>query len=259
MKLRLSNGLRVLVFPRKQAPVFSGHIWVKVGSVNETPGVTGVSHMFEHMAFKGSEVIGTKDYREEEKLLEKLDALMSGGLDGPEAMEQAKDLRAKLETLWENNEFSRIYQKAGAVGLNAATGKDYTFYLVSLPSTAFELWCWMESDRLLNPVVRQFYKERAVVAEERRMRVDDNPGGMLYEALLATAFWAHPNRLPTIGWASDLHQLKADDVKKFYAKYYRPDNMVVALVGDLDAETIRPLLEKYFGRIPCTQWSATQS
>lgn len=247
-QVTLSNGLRVLLFPRRQAPVFSGQIWVKVGSVNETPGVTGVSHMLEHMAFKGSPTIGTKDYAKEKELLQSLETLLDQGksLDS----EEARSLREQLEKLWIDDEFTRIYQTRGASGLNAGTGKDYTLYMVSLPNTAFELWCWMESDRLLNPVFRQFYKERDVVGEERRMRVDDNPGGKMYEALLALAYKAHPNRLPTIGWESDVHSLRVADIEKIYAEYYRPDNMVVALVGDLEMSEIAPTLEKYFGRIP---------
>ena len=229
--------------------MFSGHIWVRVGSVDETPGVTGVSHMLEHMAFKGSKTIGTTSYPKEKDLLHRVETLMDGE-QTPAKLEELKEVYKELESIWVNNEFSRIYQKRGAVGLNAATGKDYTFYLVSLPNVAFELWCWMESDRLLNPVFRQFYKERAVVGEERRSRVEDDPDGKLYEALLATAFRAHPNRLPTIGWPSDIAQLRTADIEKFYKTYYRPDNMVVALVGDLDPEKIKPVLEKYFGRLP---------
>ena len=158
--------------------------------------------------------------------------------------------RKSLKASGENNEFSRIYQQHGGTGLNAATGKDYTYYVVSLPSVEFELWCWLESDRLLNPVFRQFYKERQVVREERRSRVDDNPSGLVYETLLATAYLAHPNRLPIIGWPSDIEHLQIEHLRELYETYYRPDNIVLSLVGDLEVEAIKPLLEKYFGRIP---------
>lgn len=247
-RVTLSNGLRVVIFPRHQAPVFAGQIWVKVGSVNEVPGQTGVSHMLEHMAFKGSKVIGTKDYPKEAKLLTQVETALDSGVSLES--EELVALRKELQVLWDDNEFSRIYQTRGAVGLNAGTGKDYTVYLVNLPNTAFELWCWLESDRLLNPVFRQFYKERNVITEERRMRVDDAPSGKLYEALLSVAFRSHPNRLPTIGWISDINALRVSDIKKLYAQYYRPDNMVLSLVGDLNLAEITPMLEKYFGRIP---------
>lgn len=258
-RFELSNGLKVVFYRRAHAPVFSGQVWVKVGGVNEVPGKTGASHMLEHMAFKGSKVIGTKDYTKEIKLLEEFDEIREwlkytpqekASKEREEKQKRIAKISEELESLWKNNEFSRIYQDQGAVGLNAATGKDYTYYMVSLPNTAFELWAWMESDRLLNPVFRQFYKEVQVVLEERRWRTDDSPEGKMYEALLATAFWMHPNRLPVIGWASDLRALERDDIKEIFNDYYRPDNMVVSLVGDLDPAVVKSTLERYFGRIP---------
>lgn len=251
-RFTLSNGLRVVLFRRSQAPVFTGHLWVRVGGVNEVPGTTGVAHLLEHMAFKGSNTIGTKDYQAERELLQELEELVSEAenSDSDALRSKIEKVKSELEKLWVNNEFSLIYQKRGATGLNAATGKDYTYYTVSLPTSAFDLWCWMESDRLLNPVFRQFYKEREVVREERRMRTEDSPAGKLYEALLSTAFRSHPNRLPVIGWPSDLAQLRTSDIEEFYKTYYRPDNMVIGLVGDLEVERVKPMLEKYFSRIP---------
>ena len=254
-KFTLSNGIRVLVYKRDYAPVFSGLIWVRVGGVDEVPGTTGLSHFLEHMAFKGSETIGTKDYQKEEPLLAELDDLMIA-LSREEDAEKKKELeqavaevRGKLEEIWLPNEFSQIYKLRGAVGLNAGTSKDYTVYMVSLPNSAFDSWLWMESDRLLNPVFRQFYQEREVIQEERRSRVDDSPSGKLYEALLASAYWTHPNRLPVVGWPSDMKNLSVKDMNKLYSHYYRPDNIVISLAGDLDAEEIKPKLEKYFGRL----------
>lgn len=251
-KFTLKNGLRVLYYRRSWAPIFVGQIWVKVGGVDESVGITGIAHLLEHMAFKGSKTIGTSDFDKEKPLLAQLEDLLS--LNRPDGSildsERYQAIDRELEKYWVSEEFSRIYQAQGAVGLNAGTAKDFTFYTVSLPSVAFELWCWMESDRLLNPVFRQFYKEREVVLEERRSRVDDNPDGLMYEALLSTAFWAHPNRLPVIGWASDVGKLTATKVKEFYDTYYRPDNMVLVLVGDLRLEYVKPQLEKYFGRLP---------
>ena len=249
----LSNGIRVVTFKRNQAPVFSAQIWVKVGGVNEVPGTTGIAHLLEHMAFKGSKTIGTKDYRREAELLARQDKLIDqveSGTDPKTLVPQFEEIKKELESLWLSNEYATVYQKSGAVGMNAATSKDYTYYEVALPSTAFELWCWMESDKLLNPVFRQFYKEREVVMEERRMRTDDSPEGKLYETMLYTAFTMHPNRLPVIGWASDIQQLRTRDIQKLYKEYYRPDNIVIGLVGNLDVEKIKPQLEKYFGRLP---------
>lgn len=252
-RIVLSNGMRVLVFPRSRAPIFAGQLWVKVGGVDEVTGITGVSHMLEHMAFKGTEVIGTKDFGEEKPLLEKLDTLLVSAKQNPkdeQVLTEIKLVREKLESLWLSNEFTNLYSERGAVGINAATGKDYTYYMVQLPTNAFEFWCWMESERLLRPVFRQFYEEREVVREERRTRTDDSPEGRLYEALMASVYTAHPYRYPTIGWASDIENLKIQDLTDLYRRYYVPENMVAVLVGDLDAETIRPTLEKYFGRLP---------
>ena len=247
-RFSLPNGLKVVFYRRSHAPVFSGQIWVKVGGVNEQIGHTGSAHMLEHMAFKGSETIGTKDYSSERKLLKRLDQLSLNKNLSKQQVKEKEKINKQLIKLWKNNEFSRIYEDRGASGLNAATSKDYTYYMVDLPSNAFELWAWMESDRLVNPVFRQFYEEKEVVTEERRMRSDDDPNGKLYEQLIATAFLVHPNRFPVIGWPSDLKNLERAVVKELHDTYYRPDNMVVSIVGDLDLATVKKTMEKYFSR-----------
>lgn len=249
-RFELSNGLRVVFFRRTQAPVFAGQTWVKVGGVNEVPGKTGIAHMLEHMAFKGSQKIGTRDYQKEKLLLAELEVLMHNSVHTAQTDQRIKEIQTELRALWLDNEFSKIYKEQGGVGLNAGTSKDYTMYLLDLPSVAFELWCWMESDRLLFPVFRQFYQEREVVLEERRLGTEDDPEGKLYEALLSTAYWSHPNRQPVIGWSSDVKHLTATDIDGFYHTYYRPDNMVMSVVGDLDLELVKSLMEKYFGRLP---------
>jgi len=252
VRFELSNGLKVVFFHRDSAPVFSAQIWVKVGGVNEVPGKTGLSHLLEHMAFKGSQSIGTKDFHQEEILLKELYQIQEKlrADRNPSLQEQAETIKGKLNKLWVSDEFSRVYQRQGGSGLNAGTSKDYTFYTVKLPSVAFELWCQLESDRLTNPVFRQFYEEVDVVKEERRMRVEDSPTGSLYEALLSTAYWSHPNRLPVVGWMKDLDNLRVEDLAALHKTYYRPDNMVLALVGDLQEQEARIMLEKYFGPIP---------
>lgn len=244
----LKNGLRVVYYRRSNAPVFSGQIWIKVGGVNEKPGQTGLAHLLEHMAFKGSTTLGTKSFAQEEPLLVKLDAIMADP-KAPNAKSELAETYKKLEALWVNEEFSRIYEHNGADGLNAGTATDYTAYFVNLPNTAFELWCWMESDRLLNPVFRQFYKEREVVHEERRSNYDDNPDGRIFEQMLATSYKVHPYHYSTIGKPEDLRRLSREELIKLYQTYYHPENMVMALVGDLDFEKIQPLVEKYFGRL----------
>ncbi|MCB0358467.1 MAG: insulinase family protein, partial [Bdellovibrionales bacterium] len=239
-------------YSRPMTPVFAGQVWVRVGGVDETPGKTGLSHMLEHMAFKGTETIGTKDYRREQELLTRLDQLVQDEPAGSVIFQsqEVQDIRSELRSLWDTGEFTRLFQGQGASDLNAGTSKDYTVYTVSLPKPAFEFWAYMESERVLHPVFREFYAERDVVIEERRLRTEDDPSGKLYEALLATAYWAHPNRLPVIGWRDDVSRLTAPMARELHQTYYRPDNMVLALVGDLTEDEVRPVLERYFGRIP---------
>ena len=246
----LPNGIRVLFVKRSFAPVFAGQVMVKVGGVDEVPGSTGIAHFFEHMAFKGSERIGTKDFAAEKPLLDRLEQIVSGARDQKAALESAEvqDLEKRLSALWVDNEFGRIYNEAGGVSANAATSKDWTNYVVELPNNALPLWGFMESERLFHPVLRQFYKEREVVQEERRRGYDDNPSGRLYELLLQTAYLLHPDRLPVIGYPVDLQSLTATQMRAFYAKYYRPDNMVIGIVGDLEADDVRRVTEMYFGR-----------
>ncbi|NDC37684.1 MAG: insulinase family protein [Proteobacteria bacterium] len=249
----LSNGLRVLVYRRGDAPVFSGVVGVRVGGSDEQLGKTGISHMFEHMAFKGTSTIGTRDYARERPLLQELEELAQISA-APAKLPADKRVRweqihKELSALWTTEEFTREYEKQGVAGMNATTDTELTRYFESLPRSAFEFWCQMESARLLDPVMRQFYPERDVVMEERRMRTEDSPDGALYEKLLGVAFSKHPYRFPVIGHARDIQGLTATDVDNFRRRYYVPSNIVIALVGDVDAQRDRPMLERYFGRL----------
>lgn len=258
----LSNGLTVLMVERHQAPIISFQITYKVGSVNEHNGITGVAHLYEHMAFKGTERLGSSDYQKEKEVLDALEALnreiVQEEAKGPEAdPERLKGFREKFEALEKEakqwvvtNELAELYNRNGSVGFNASTSRDVTSYVVSLPSNRLPLWVAIEADRMANTVLREFYKERDVVLEERRRSVDTNPGGKLYETFLATAFLAHPYGYPTIGWPSDVGSLSATETERFFRTYYTPSNTVIALVGDFKAAEVIPLLEKTFGAIP---------
>jgi predicted Zn-dependent peptidase len=252
--VRLSNGLRVLFYRRDVAPVFSGVVAARVGGSDESMGETGISHMFEHMAFKGTTRVGTKDYPSEKKLLEKLEELVAQTDEAtvftPAQKQEWDRLKSELQKIWQSESYSREYEKRGSSGLNATTDTDLTQYFVSLPRAAFEYWCQMESERLLEPVMRQFYEERDVVNEERRMRYEDDPQGRLYELLIASAFRVHPYRNPVIGYPFDVSHLTAAMLDSFRRRYYVPSNVVLALVGDVSAEQDAPLVEKYFGRLP---------
>jgi predicted Zn-dependent peptidase len=257
----LDNGLTVLMLERRDAPVFSYATIVNAGSAQEVPGITGLAHMFEHMAFKGSDQIGSKDWAAEERALRKVEenyrAYESArGTTKPDEarVEQLRkawqDSIAEADKLMENDEFSEIVDRAGGVGMNAFTSSDVTGYFFSMPSNRFELWAYLESERFRRPVFRQFYKERDVVFEERRMRTESSPFGRLFEQFVGTAFIAHPYGFATVGWPSDLHAFSATDAEEFAKKYYVPSNMVVAIVGDVNPAEAWPIVEKYFGRLP---------
>ncbi|HXI11123.1 MAG TPA: pitrilysin family protein [Thermoanaerobaculia bacterium] len=259
---KLANGLTVLIVERPEAPVFSFFTHVDAGSAQEVPGITGLAHMFEHMAFKGTPVIGTKDYATEKKALEKVERAYMA-YDAARRSEVGRDDKrtAEMEKAWKDsiaeadkgvvlNEFGEIIDRSGGVGLNAFTSSDETGYFYSLPSNRVELWAYLESERFLQPVMREFYKERDVVMEERRMRTDSNPIGKLVEQFLGAAYIAHPYGYAVVGWPSDLTSFSASDADKFFKTYYVPSNMVVTLVGDVKASTAMPIIEKYFGRLP---------
>jgi predicted Zn-dependent peptidase len=258
----LDNGLTVIVMERPEAPVFSFVTVVNTGSTREVPGITGLAHMFEHMAFKGTDRVGTTDYAAEKLATEKVEQAYQAydtARRQPTGRDDAKV--AQLEKAWKDaadaagkyvvpNEFTKIVDRAGAADVNAYTNTDVTAYFYSMPSNRLELWAYLESERFLHPVFREFYKERDVVTEERRMRTESRPIGRLLEQFVATAFTAHPYGSPVVGWPSDLKTFSATDADAFYKKYYVPSNMVVALVGDLKAAEVMPVVEKYLGRLP---------
>jgi len=257
----LDNGLTVILLERHDAPVFSYATFVNAGSAQEVPGITGLAHMFEHMAFKGSDQIGSKDWPAEEKALQRVEEAYAAYDEARRAETGRDDAKvAALEKEWkdaitaadqyvQDNEFSEVVDRAGGVGMNAGTSSDNTSYYFSLPSNRFELWAYLESERFRHPVFRQFYKERDVVFEERRMRTESNPVGRLIEQFLATSFTAHPYGFPGVGWPSDLHSFSATDAAAFAKKYYVPSNMVIAVVGDVNGAEAWPIIEKYFGRL----------
>ncbi|HWZ29950.1 MAG TPA: insulinase family protein [Bryobacteraceae bacterium] len=258
----LPNGLHFIVIERHEAPVVSFHTYVNVGSVDDPSGETGIAHMFEHMAFKGTQTIGTRNWPEERKALDAIEQVYDR-LDqekrkafhsDPKKIEalqaELKEAIEKADSLVEENEYDRIVEANGGVGLNASTAEDSTNYFYSFPSNKIELWFLLESERFLQPVFREFYKERDVVREERRMRVESSPQGKLVEALLATAFEAHPYRNMPGGWASDIDNFRRPEAEAFYKVFYTPNNITIGIAGDVNPAEAKKLAEKYFGRLP---------
>lgn len=257
----LDNGMKFILIERPEIPVFSAIVLVGVGSVDEPPGKTGVAHVLEHMAFKGTTTIGTKDYQAETAILDEIEELGARLTRLKNDVMTNQEETEKLETDLKNaqqehkqfiidNELDEIYSRNGAHFVNAGTGQDFTIYMVSLPANRLELWARIEADRLMNPVFRQFYEERDVIMEERRMGTDNSAEGDLIEEFMATAFRVHPYGDPVIGWMHDIENLVIDDTRKLYREYYVPENITVAVAGDVSLEDLQSVADQYFARIP---------
>lgn len=253
----LDNGLKFIVLENHDAPIVSFVTYANVGGVDEPDGQTGVAHFLEHLAFKGTKRIGTTNYQAEAKELDKLDLLFS-------QMQQAKqsgdkDKLAKLQQQFtatqvaatkyvKQNKFGEIVDTAGGVDLNAATSADYTSYFYSFPANKLELWMSLESERFLEPVFREFYEEKQVILEERRLRTDNSPIGKVIEEFLGTAFTTHPYKRPVIGYEEDISNLSRDNVEQFFQSYYSPNNITIAIAGDVQPDVVKSLANTYFGR-----------
>lgn len=258
---RLANGMRFYLVERHTSPTVATLIRFQVGSRLEAPGTTGISHLLEHMMFKGTEQIGTVDYDAEAPVLERIDrlrkkirALKSQGDDKAGALKEAqaalKELESSEDRYVVKNELWHLYQRHGGVGINAGTGYDGTQYTVQLPSNKLKLWAFLESDRMADPVLREFYRERDVVLEERRLRVESNPDGLLWERFMAAAFTTHPYGLPVIGRAEDVAGFTRPEVEDYFRRFYAPANAIGVVVGDIDPQEVKALLDETFGKVP---------
>jgi predicted Zn-dependent peptidase len=273
----LDNGMKLLMVERHESPTVSLGWVAHAGSVNEQIGATGIAHLFEHMFSKGSLVIGTTDYEKEAEIMARLDAIrfemeaeyeimreakrrgeFTGSVYLPENQtERLAELREKMKALQEQqkglivkDEFDQIYTEQGASGQNAGTWQDGTLYYVTLPANKLELWFWMESEQMLNLVLREFYTERDVVREERRVRTESNPV-QKYEEQFSFMFWGSlPYRNPVVGWPSDVESISREQAEWFFDTFYAPNNLTAVMVGDFDSEQAVALAKKYFGRIP---------
>lgn len=258
----MKNGMKLLMLERHTSPTVSAWIRFRVGSVDERSDERGIAHLLEHMLFKGTTTLGTKDYASEKPILDRIEetgqALIAekarrdkgdkSRID--ELSKQLAALEADASKFVIKDEFFELYSKNGGVGYNAFTSRDGTTYLISLPSNKLELWAAIESDRLKNAVLREFYTERSVVMEERRRSYDADPESKLWETFVASSFLTHPYGQPTIGWMSDIESLTRTKAEQFFHSYYAPNNAIVAIVGDIDSKAVISLVERYFGEIP---------
>jgi len=257
----LDNGLRILMVERSEVPRVVCHIYYRVGSIFERPGITGISHFHEHMMFKGTRMMGVSDFEADHRLNVKIDSLMdlvynekyhkkNGDMDAVRIWQQQAESLMKEEKqyiikddLWET------YMRNGGTGLNASTGKESTGYYVTLPANKVELQMLLESDRMANAYFREFYSEKEVVREERRLS-ENRPGYLFQEQLNATFYAASPYSWGVIGWDIDLQTMTKQDMIDFNRQYYVPNNAVAVYVGDIDPQKIIRMAEKYFGSIP---------
>ena len=275
-ELTLGNGMKFLLFERHESPTVAAGWVARVGSANERPGITGLSHFFEHMMFKGTTTIGTTNLAADLRLIDEQEAVQEqlraeldvmrdrlrrgeiSDLENPdnqteryrELQKQSRALTEKQRETIVKDELDRYYTQNGGEGMNASTNEDFTQYFVRVPRNRLELWAWLESDRLLNPVFREFYSERDVVFEERRLRTESTPLGKFDEALNALLWEAHPYNWPVVGWPSDIPTYSLAQAKDYFATYYAPNNLTGVLVGDFKTADLKPMLERYFGRIP---------
>jgi predicted Zn-dependent peptidase len=271
----LANGMKVLLVERHDAPSISGGWVARVGSVNERPGITGIAHLFEHMMFKGTPTLGTKDYKKDLKIMadqervrdlmraeeRKMRAMWRRGeitdlFDPEQKTKRWRALNDEFKKLVDahrkvivKNEFDRIYTSNGGSKMNAYTTYDHTAYFITVPSNKLELFMWMESGRLLEPVFREFYAERDVVFEERRMRTESTPLGKFSESFNSLFWESHPYGWPIIGWPSDIPAISKADADEFYATFYVPENLTLVLVGDFKSKEALTMAQKYFGRL----------
>jgi len=257
----MKNGMKLLMVERHTSPTVSAWIRFRVGSVDERSDERGLAHLLEHMLFKGTTTLGTKNYAAEKPILDKIEetgqaliaekARRDGADKGKLAVlsKQLAALEADASKYVIKDEFFELYSKNGGVGYNAFTSRDGTTFLISLPSNKLELWAAIESDRLQNAVLREFYTERSVVMEERRRSFDADPESKLWETFVASCFLAHPYGQPTIGWMPEIENLTRTKAERFFHNYYAPNNAIVAIVGDIDTKATIALVERYFGAI----------
>jgi predicted Zn-dependent peptidase len=275
-ELTLGNGMKWLLFETHESPTIAAGWVAHVGSVNERPGITGLSHFFEHMMFKGTRTLGTKDIAQDLAIIEEQEKVRTSMREEMEVM-RAQQRRGEIDDLlkpenWTpryreldkqfdalvqkqreiiiKDQLDQIYTSNGGEGMNAGTWEDLTGYFVRVPANRLELWAWLESDRLLNPVFREFYSERDVVYEERRMRTESTPLGKFDEAFNAVFWEASPYGWPVVGWPSDIPSYTKAQADEYFATYYAPNNLTGVLVGDFKVADVKPVLDRYFGRIP---------
>ncbi len=260
-QFRLDNGLTLLVVENHDSPTIGAVTAFSVGTAEEKQGGIGITHILEHMLFKGTTEIGTTDWEAEkphhdriEELTQEIVRLRAEYHPDEERIAVLLEERSKERDLAKqyavDNELMGLYEGAGGTNLNAFTSPDITAYIQSIPSNRLELWTYLESERLRRPILRQFYTEVENVQEERRLSVEGSPSGKLQENFLGVAFDEHGYGLTGIGFPSDIAGITRTETEEWFRVYYAPNRLTVALVGDVKPDEALELVEEYFGDIP---------
>jgi predicted Zn-dependent peptidase len=256
----LPNGLKFILLEDHSVPIATFVTHVNVGGTDERIGIWGISHFLEHMAFKGTAEVGTNNSKAEQKLMREMDNLFDKILAEENSLnpdkEKLEKMKAQLEEMKKKattyvvpNEFDTVVKKNGGVGMNAGTSKDSTVYFYSLPSNRIELWAYLESARFSKPVFREFYKERGVIQEERRVRIENSPIPKMLEELYSVAFKDHPYSVNGIGPMSNINNITRPQMYAYFKANYTAGNMVIGVAGDVYPDQLKKIAKKYFSNM----------
>ena len=246
----LDNGMTFLVVERPGRRLLAAVWAVRGGSAMDPPGRRGLAHVVEHLLYAGSRTIGTRDWEAEAPLLKRWEQLYEQSLRPGVPAPGLERLEQRLAELHRPGAYAGAYTRAGAVGIDAFTRHDSTAFQALVPKEKLELWFWLESDRLLEPVFRGFRRELAVVEQERRQRIDSSPTASWFE-LFDAAYWGvgHPYAHSPGGERLEVERLLPEHARTHFEVAYRPERIIAVLVGDLSVPRVRELAERYFGRL----------
>lgn len=261
---KLKNGLSVYIWEDNSKSDVFGLVGVRVGSINDPTEYTGLAHYLEHVMFKGTDKIGALNWQEEkpiyEEIIKKYDEMAneSDPVRKKTISQEINELTIKAGQIAVPNEYSDLMESMGAKGVNAGTHYDWTFYHCSFPAYQINKWLEISSQRFINPVFRSFQAELENVYEEYN-RAQDNQGSAIQQFVMSKAFEGHPYSRPIIGLPDHLKNPRLSRLIDFYNQWYVPENMVLVLVGNINAQQISGRIAASFGRLPKKQIPARNS
>ena len=252
---KLKNGLSVYIWEDNTKSDVFGLVGVRTGAVNDPAEYTGLAHYLEHVMFKGTDKIGTLDWTTEEPIYQQIIAKYDEMADEADPVKkeaigkEINELTIQAGKVSVSNEFSNLMESMGGKNLNAATGMDLTYYHNSFPAFQINKWLEISSQRFLNPVFRTFQSELETVYEEYN-RGQDNPWRVQYDFIQSKAYEGHPYSRSVLGLPEHLKNPRLSQLIKFYNDWYTAENMVLVLVGNVNANQISGRIASTFGRLP---------